>query len=699
MIGIVSKRAAAASAHVFDLARFSLSDLVAYSASMRRAVPSQVETMSGAAQALVGHLRSSFAGQASGQPAFVLVRLFLSEAYEELPDELRALATAQLGEEPAPSGLRCLTLLGSDGDLPAWRDRRASVAHQVFPVSSAAAVARAPMVAALLEGLRVPPGIVAPGAGAGSGEPGHEDFGVFHVPRAKCSSEVPDQDFVTAHRVASVVGFGGLLPGRQLFGVVAFSRVEISHQTAQRFAMVAISTRLALLDAARLPVFPGQAPRRVPSPTLAAARIASYERLLAIQEAASEEQAAQLEEAVARSRRRAAALGDSEAALRCQDARLREEAEVAGTLRDAARSLAADLEPERVVQAATDIVVRVTGASFGAFFYDLVGDPRESHLLHTLSGEGREAFAGLPDPRDTALLGPTFRGEAVVRSGDVTADPRYGHDAPYHGTPPGHPPVRSYLAVPVVSTRGQVQGAFLLAHPEAEVFDERAEHLAVGMAGLTSPALDNARLYALERDRALELQEALLPGDLPVVEGLEAAVRYLPGAAGVEVGGDWYEVLPLAEGRTALIIGDVMGHDLRAAALMGQLRAAVQAYVLLHLAPGEMLAHLDRLVSVLGRDQIATCIYAVHDAGTATLRLASAGHPPPALVSPDLPTAYLELPTGTPLGVGGGRYQEAMFPFPVGTTLVLYTDGLVETRRRPLGEGLRRLAERLDVLR
>jgi PAS domain S-box-containing protein len=188
--------------------------------------------------------------------------------------------------------------------------------------------------------------------------------------------------------------------------------------------------------------------------------------------------------------------------LRANEASLRSEANVRGTLHRIGTALASELDLERVVQLATDEVTSLTTADFGAFFYNVVDEHGEAYTLYTLSGVPREAFASFPMPRNTGLFGPTFRGEGVVRISDVTQDPRYGKNPPYHGMPKGHLPVRSYLAVPVISRSGDVLGGIFLGHSEIGVFTEEHERLAQGIAGSTAIAIENARLYnAAEKAR------------------------------------------------------------------------------------------------------------------------------------------------------------------------------------------------------
>jgi PAS domain S-box-containing protein len=159
------------------------------------------------------------------------------------------------------------------------------------------------------------------------------------------------------------------------------------------------------------------------------------------------------------------------------------------------RALAAELDLERVVQAVTDAATELSGAQFGAFFYNQKNEAGESYMLYTLSGVPRESFAGFPMPRNTQVFEKTFKGEGILRSADITRDPRYGKSAPHHGMPQGHLPVKSYLALPVISRSGEVLGGLFFGHPQPGVFTERAERLVAGIASQAAIAIDNAQLY------------------------------------------------------------------------------------------------------------------------------------------------------------------------------------------------------------
>jgi signal transduction histidine kinase/PAS domain-containing protein len=186
----------------------------------------------------------------------------------------------------------------------------------------------------------------------------------------------------------------------------------------------------------------------------------------------------------------------------------REQTATAETLQRVGRSVAAELDTERVVQAVTDAATSLTGAQFGAFFYNVRNERGESYALNAISGVPREAVADFPMPRNTPIFAPTFHGERVVRSDDITEDPRYGTRAPHHGMPPDHLPVRSYLAVPVVSRTGEVLGGLFFGHELPGRFEDRHESIAEGIAGWAAVAMDNARLYQAEHQARAEAERA-----------------------------------------------------------------------------------------------------------------------------------------------------------------------------------------------
>ena len=256
--------------------------------------------------------------------------------------------------------------------------------------------------------------------------------------------------------------------------------------------------------------------------------------------------------------------------------------------------------------------------------------------------------------------------------------------------------VHSYLAVPLIAHH-EVLGAFDMIRTHNPLpFDADDVLLAGELAARAAVAIDNARWYESVRSSAETLQRSLLPGRHPRLVGLDVASHYQPAQASCEVGGDWYDVIPLTGDRTALVVGDVMGSGIDAAAAMGRLRTATCAYADIDLAPDEVLHHLDKITSGL-EHYIATCQYAIYDPHRHECHIANAGHLPPVLVRAGRPPELLDLPTGAPLGVGGVPFRTVAFELNPGDRLVLYTDGLVETRHHSIDERLDTLLKSLDA--
>ncbi|MFJ9012526.1 SpoIIE family protein phosphatase [Streptomyces canus] len=256
--------------------------------------------------------------------------------------------------------------------------------------------------------------------------------------------------------------------------------------------------------------------------------------------------------------------------------------------------------------------------------------------------------------------------------------------------------VHSYLAVPLTA-RGTVLGFLGLARArDPRPFTDDDLAIATDLASRAAVCIDNARAHQGVRNAAETLQRSLLPEHPPDLPGLQVASRYLPAQAAYEVGGDWYDVLPLAGDRTALVVGDVMGSGIEAAAAMGRLRTATAAFADLDLEPDQVLQHLDTITSRL-EQYIATCVYAAYDPHRGECHIANAGHLPPALVRSGRHPRLLDLPTGTPLGVGGVPFETTSLSLAPGDQLVFYTDGLVETRHHSIDERLDTLLHLLDA--
>jgi PAS domain S-box-containing protein len=364
-----------------------------------------------------------------------------------------------------------------------------------------------------------------------------------------------------------------------------------------------------------------------------------------------------------------------------------------------ARELADVAVPELADVAAVDLLDAVVAGRRSSL------GPTEPAVIRALAVRADHAAAGLEaadPPGEVARYGPDRLITECVRTGrPVLLAQVKDEDLPAIARSPeaavllARAGVHSYLAVPLIA-RGEVLGALDLKRTRnPRPFSEDDVLLARELAARAAVQIDNARWYQNARDTALTLQRSLLPSHPSVTGGLEVASRYQPAGATVEVGGDWFDVIPLEGDKTALVVGDVMGSGISAAATMGRLRTATKALTSLDLDPAKILEHLDRITDGLDHS-IATCLYAVHDPHRRQCRIANAGHLPPALVRVGRPPELLDLPTGVPLGVGGVAFSTTTVDLVPGDQLVLYTDGLVETRRQSLDERLEELLALLD---
>ncbi|MDH6213301.1 ATP-binding SpoIIE family protein phosphatase [Streptomyces pseudovenezuelae] len=253
---------------------------------------------------------------------------------------------------------------------------------------------------------------------------------------------------------------------------------------------------------------------------------------------------------------------------------------------------------------------------------------------------------------------------------------------------------RSMLVVPLKARNVVLGFMILLRHPERPVFNDMDRVTGAELAARAGLVLDNARMYTYQENVAETLQDSMLPVIPARMAGCDIATRYLPGTLLGRVGGDWFDSVKLPGARTALVVGDVMGHGLNSAAMMGQLRTAVETMAALDLPPAQLLRNLDDLAQRLGDTYLATCLYAVYDPIAGELHIANAGHIPPVLVrAEDGRSELLDLPTGAPIGVGGVPFEAVRVRVEPGDRLVMCTDGLVEVRGEDIGVGLAALSE------
>jgi serine phosphatase RsbU (regulator of sigma subunit) len=320
-----------------------------------------------------------------------------------------------------------------------------------------------------------------------------------------------------------------------------------------------------------------------------------------------------------------------------------------------------------------------------AYFQEEWYETDPAKLLH------QRLVAGLP------IFLPTLGTMTEEQLGEVASGPAF--DRVMTARRAG---AHSQMILPLLA-RGAIMGHVILYRlAGSKPFTAADLSLARDFVARAAVSIDNARLYTRERATALGLQRGLLPRHVPQIPGLQLAYRYIPAQATSEIGGDWFDVIPLPAGRCALTVGDVTGHDISAASRMGQLRTATRTLAGLGLTPAQILARLDLITADLtDAETSATCLYAACDPATGTWEMASAGHPPPALARPGHQTVFPDLPPGLPLGTGladSGSYQAIRLHLPPGSTLVMYTDGLIEEPAADIGIGMARLATTLATL-
>jgi PAS domain S-box-containing protein len=297
----------------------------------------------------------------------------------------------------------------------------------------------------------------------------------------------------------------------------------------------------------------------------------------------------------------------------------------------------------------------------------------------------------IPEPLTYSAASAIWSGKALLARNWAEMSGRVGY-APAQADALRARGIHTLMLVPLIA-RGVTLGVAAFSRAEnPEPYDEDDLRLVSDLAARAAVQIDNARLYTRERTTAVTLQRSLLPRDIPPVAGLDIAYRYQPASQAAEVGGDWFDVIPLDTGKVALVVGDVTGHGTHAAAIMGQLRTTTAALARLGHPPGQIMAQLSDVVAAHGDEAGATCLYAEYDPASRRCRLTSAGHLPPALRRPDGRVEFLDLPGGVMLGAGQGRYPVTGIDLPEGSVLALYTDGLIEHPGQDLATGMSRLA-------
>lgn len=625
---------------MFDFASFGLSDMLQCSAGLRHAV-AETTSMEEAAQRVVGYLHSHFVDKVTGEPSLALARFYKTHLFEYLEPELQDFAVSVAGQGVNLRKVMCLALLATAGERPDWNDRRQSRSHKAIPLPSTEALRDAPMVARLFRQLGADPDWVVDPDPSQFHQVEGTTFDVFFVADAVGSDHVPAQDdFVLPYGIRSVIGFGGALADGSLFAVVMFSKSAIPEPTAELFATVALSTKLAVLPFVAGPVF---ASERLGTADGAAggdgdvdllrSQVVALEQLLEVRQAAVIEQSMRLESALHAARERHDDLVASQAELAVSEAR---------------KSAVVDGALDCIIAIdATGRVVEWNPAAEATFGYrraDAVGQLLAEMIVPYQFRERHNA--GL---RTWAATG---EGPALNRRLEVTALRRDGSEFPAELviTPvdaPGTPVFVGYLRD--ITDRRAAQDLLFESR-------ERFAHV------------------------ARTLQASLLPPALPAIPGVDLGSVYEAAGAGNEVGGDFYDVFQTGRGDWAVTLGDVCGKGPEAAALTALARYTIRAAAMRDAKPTQVLATLNNAVHLQRPDRFCTVAYGRLriDANRVRLTAGSGGHPPMLVMSPDGTVTELAakgLLIG-PFPTWNG--QEVTVDLVPGASLILYSDGLTE---------------------
>ncbi|GAA2798458.1 SpoIIE family protein phosphatase [Kitasatospora sp. CM 4170] len=352
------------------------------------------------------------------------------------------------------------------------------------------------------------------------------------------------------------------------------------------------------------------------------------------------------------------------------------------------RALSRAVTVRDVTTAVTDVARPAFGAA--SIVLDLVDEGRLLPVSHTVYGGPRRT-----ELNRLADLSEGVMQHALARSAPLFSEPGRTGRAPENSGGPLTP--AAWAVLPLIASGRQV-GSCLITFATERVFGREDRTLYSAFAGVLAQSLERARLYDTHHHRATELQRAMLPRTLPRLPGIASAARYLPSTEGMQIGGDWYDLMRLPDGRIGLVIGDVQGHNAEATAVMGQLRSALRAYATDGHDPAATLARTSRLLSGLDTGLFATCLYLTLDPADGTLQAARAGHPAPVRITADARAVELDLPGGPPLGVDpGAPYPPSAGHLAPGETLLVYTDGLVEDREEDYDESVQRMLGGLEL--
>ncbi|POX46123.1 SpoIIE family protein phosphatase [Streptomyces sp. Ru72] len=373
----------------------------------------------------------------------------------------------------------------------------------------------------------------------------------------------------------------------------------------------------------------------------------------------------------------------------------RHEAEQAAAVRAASErstriaELTTALAKATTTQDVVDAVAQRVLPPFGATGLAMLA--MEGDRAHVVGGVGYpQDFLDRLDGRQMTRVDPVWD---AIRTGlplFISSTEEYTERYPDRADQPRQAGKQAWAFLPL-TVSGRTFAVCTVSFDRPRRLTHEEQTLLTAISALVAHALERARLYDAEHTRSQELQRGLLPRRLPELRACTAAARFLPAGHGMDVGGDWYDVIPLSAGRVALVVGDVMGHGLSEAATMGRLRTAVKTLADLELPPDEIMSHLSDIVGGLGEDSYATCLFALYDPTDRMCTIARAGHPPPAVVHPDGTVYFPELSPDPPLGVAQPPFETVEVELPDESLLVLYTDGLVESPCREVDEGMAEL--------
>ncbi|MGD3108687.1 PP2C family protein-serine/threonine phosphatase [Streptomyces sp. YGL11-2] len=359
-------------------------------------------------------------------------------------------------------------------------------------------------------------------------------------------------------------------------------------------------------------------------------------------------------------------------------------------LLDAVLAISRELDLPSVLHRVVTTAMDLVGARYGALgVLHESGEYLEEFIAAGLTEQERDNLAGVAFPHGRGMLGHLIRHPEPLRVDDIHSHPASA------GFPPGHPHLRTLLGV-AVSVRGEIYGdLYLSERHDGRPFDEADEEVVVALAGAAGIAIENARLFCQIRDSAETFQRLLLP-TLPDLRPFTAAAIYRPAAEPNRLGGDWYDAVVLPDGAVGVVIGDVVGHDLHAAAAMAQTRSMLRALLYDHRTPpNNILTQLDHTLHATTPNPITTALLAriePRDDGW-SLHWSTAGHLPPLLITPDRQAEYLRADPGVPLGINTAHSRpDHNRPLPAGATLIFFTDGLIEHPAHAIDEGLDALA-------